>query len=144
MTGIIITGHGQFPAGVFSAIELVGGKPESVAAVNFEAGMSADELMSSMKAAAENMKEDDILILADLIGGTPFNTAAMVKQEMTDKNIRVLAGINMPAAVEAVFSRGFASFKELVPMVISAGASGILDLDGLESDREEPAFEDGV
>ena len=36
MIGIVVTGHGHFPSGLLSAIELVAGKPENVTAVDFE------------------------------------------------------------------------------------------------------------
>ena len=35
MTGIVVTGHGQYAEGVMSAIRLVAGAPEQVQVVNF-------------------------------------------------------------------------------------------------------------
>lgn len=144
MIGIVITGHGHFPSGLLSAIELVAGKPENTAEVDFRGGQSSDELKTAMKQAIASLEGDDILILADLVGGTPFNTAALLKEEIADKNIRVIAGANMAATVEAVFSRGFASFEDLVPMVKEAGIRGITDLSDLDGPSEEPDFGDGL
>ena len=75
MTGIIVTGHGKFPEGILSAISLVAGKPDNTAAVNFEMGQSSEDLKGSMTRAMESLEGDEVLILADLVGGTPFNTA---------------------------------------------------------------------
>ena len=79
MTGIIITGHGHFPTGLLSAVSLVAGKPEKVEAVDFTEGMSSEELKGQLREAAGRLDEKEILILADLTGGTPFNMAAAVK-----------------------------------------------------------------
>ena len=40
MIGIVVTGHGHFPSGLLSAIELVVGRPENVAAVDFVGGLT--------------------------------------------------------------------------------------------------------
>ena len=43
MVGILITGHGNFPSGSLSAVNLVAGNPGNVSAVDFVEGMSAEE-----------------------------------------------------------------------------------------------------
>lgn len=144
MAGIIVTGHGHFPTGILSAIELVAGKPENVEGVDFESGQSSDDLMRAMNEAVLKLEGDDILILADLVGGTPFNMAVRLQAEMTDKNLKVMAGTNMPALVEAVFSRGFVSFEDLLPMIKRAGVDGIVDLEDIKGDIEETEFVDGL
>ena len=65
MAGIMITGHGHFPSGVLSAVELVAGTSGEIVAVDFEAGQTAGELRAAMTAALESLDEDQVLILAD-------------------------------------------------------------------------------
>ena len=131
MTGIIVTGHGKFPEGILSAISLVAGKPDNTAA-------------GSMTRAMESLEGDEVLILADLVGGTPFNTAAALKAERADKKIKVIAGVNMAALVEAVFSRTMYGLDELAAALLTAGKEGLRDLDALDSAEEAPEFEDGL
>ena len=144
MTGIIVTGHGKFPEGILSAISLVAGKPDNTAAVNFEMGQSSEDLKGSMTRAMESWEGDEVLILADLVGGTPFNTAAALKAERADKKIKVIAGVNMAALVEAVFSRTMYGLDELAAALLTAGKEGLRDLDALDSAEEAPEFEDGL
>ena len=144
MTGIIVTGHGKFPEGILSAISLVAGKPDNTAAVNFEMGQSSEDLKDSMAKAMESLEGDEVLILADLVGGTPFNTAAALKAERADKKIKVIAGVNMAALVEAVFSRTMYGLDELAAALLTAGKEGLRDLDALDSAEEAPEFEDGL
>ena len=57
MIGIVVTGHGHFPSGLLSAIELVAGKPENVAAVDFEGGQSQADLQTALDAAIGDLRE---------------------------------------------------------------------------------------
>lgn len=144
MTGIIITGHGHFPTGLLSAVSLVAGRPEQTEAVDFEEGMSSEDLKAGIAAAAEALGGDELLILADLTGGTPFNVSAGFRAEHPEKKLRVIAGANMPAVVEAVFSRALYDLDQLADAVLVAGSQGVRDLEKLEDEAEEPEFEDGL
>lgn len=144
MTGIIVTGHGHFPSGLLSAVSLVAGAPENTVGVDFEDGLGTADLKGAMARAMEELEGEELLILADLVGGTPFNVAAALKEESRDRRIKVLAGINMAALVEAVFSRPMYGLEELAAAVAAAGKEGIKDLDGLNNSDEAPEFEDGL
>ncbi len=147
MVGILIAGHGGFPSGVLSAVNLVAGNPGNVTAVDFVEGMSTDELKAKMLAALDGMEQEEILVLTDLAGGTPFRTAAEIKAVYTGKRMRVVAGANMPAVVEAAFSSGDMELDELTADVIQTGTEGFVDLDALgagEEEAETAAFEDGI
>ncbi len=144
MIGIIVTGHGHFPSGLFSAVSLVAGKPERAEAVDFTEGMSQAELGEELEAAVNRMESEEILILADLVGGTPFNTAASLRTDRQDKSIKVVAGVNMPALVEAVFSRSMFGLDQLTENLLKAGRDGLVNLDGMENGETKPEFEDGL
>lgn len=143
MTGIIITGHGQFPTGMQSAVELVAGVQDNLAAVDFVRGQSTQDLKEHMAKAVDSLEGSDILILADLTGGSPFNVAAVLREERKDKNIKVLAGTNMAAIIEAVFTRTEVPFETLSKTVKQAAVDGITDVEDLETDSSEDEFSDG-
>ena len=72
MIGLVITGHGQYAAGLVSALELLIGHQDLLTAVDFEAGQNEDLLTEHLKHAVEGMHTcDEILILCDMIGGSP-------------------------------------------------------------------------
>ncbi len=143
MTGIIVTGHGNFPSGLLSAVELVAGGQEALKAVDFTKGMSSQELEEQLIEAASAMETDQILILADLLGGSPFNTSSMLRSKLEGKQVKVLAGVNMAMMIEAVFARGTMDLDALVQDLLTAGPEGIKDLDQLMA-PEEPDFSDGL
>lgn len=144
MIGIIVTGHAHFPSGLLSAIELVAGRQEHVVGVDFEGGQSSEDLKAALLEAVAGLEGSEVLVLADLVGGTPFNMAVMMQEAVPDKKIRVLAGVNMAGMVEAVFSRAVVSFEQLASQVKTAAAEGIVSLDDMDGSREEPEFGDGL
>lgn len=144
MVGILITGHGNFPSGALSAVNLVAGNPGNVSAVDFVEGMSTEELKEKMSAAIAAIEADEVLVLADLAGGTPFRTAVELKMVMTDKAIRVIAGANMPALMGAALSASFMDLAELAADTTQNAIEGIVDWDAQDEDSEEPEFEDGL
>lgn len=137
MTGIILAGHGNFASGIASAIELLAGTPECFHVVDFPKGQGVDELKQNMIQAIEAMDSEEILIMADILGGSPFNVAAQLKTEETKKHIKVITGTNMPSVVQAVFNRELVEFEQLIPLVIQAGKDGLVDLSVLISRLEE-------
>ena len=143
MVGIIVTGHGHFPSGLLSAVKLVAGKPEGVIGVDFEDGQSSEDLQRALEAAVGGLEGDEILILADLVGGSPFNTACMLGEQFPGKKIRVLAGVNMAGMVEAVFSRVAAPLDQLAGMVKEAALAGVTGFEDIV-DEEETEFSDGL
>ena len=72
MIGIIVAGHGNFPTGILSAVSLIAGEPEHVKAVDFVKGMSSQELKQQIEAEMETLETSEILVMTDLLGGTPF------------------------------------------------------------------------
>ncbi len=147
MTGIIVTGHGNYPTGLKSAVELVAGVQESFETVDFTAGMSTEELGKELEKAVEAVGTEEILVLTDLLGGSPFNTISIRKGKLESKHkgkrIKVLAGVNLGMMVEAVFARGIMDLDSLAADVMQAGRDGVKDLDEL-ADVQEPELEDGL
>lgn len=129
MTGIVVAGHGHFAEGIMSAVELVAGVPEEVLVVNFEKGEGIEELRLHMLEAIAALKSEDVLMLVDLLGGSPFNVVTQLLMEhVVEKNLRVIAGANMATVVQAIFAREMLPFEELAADVIRAGKEGIVNV----------------
>lgn len=106
MIGIILTGHGKFASGLYSAIQLIAGSKDHFFCCDFIEGMGADEdLVPQIQQAIDTLSSEcaSILIFSDLKGGSPFQKAVTVIQQMP--NAVVLAGTNLPMLLEAVFMR---------------------------------------
>ena len=141
MVSILIVGHGNFATGALSATRLVAGAPENVYALDFSEGMNPAELKEKMQA---DISTQEILVMADLAGGTPFRTAVELKMTLPEKQIRVVAGANMPALMEAAFSSDSMNLAELTATVVQTGVEGLVDWDAQTEAEEEPDFEGGL
>lgn len=62
----------------------------------------------------------------------------------TGKDVRVVAGANMPALMEAAFSSDSMGLAELAADVLQTGVEGFMDWDAQSDDSEEPDFEGGL
>lgn len=128
MTGIIVTGHGQFAEGVMSAITLVAGEQEQIRAVNFMKDEGVEDLRCHMTQAIGDLESRDVLLMVDILGGSPFHVAAGLMAEDTGKNLQVVAGVNMASIVQAVFMRENIPFDQLAAEVSEAGRQGVVDV----------------
>lgn len=106
MIGIILTGHGNFATGVNSAVELIGGKQENYELVDFPSTSTLEDLQNNLKNAMEKLKNlDGVLVLCDLVGGSPFKTAVECSVEF--ENVTVVGGVSLPAILEVSMMRNF-------------------------------------
>lgn len=136
MTGIIVTGHGHFAGGIMSAVRLVAGDPQQIREVNFEPEEGITELKRRMIQAISQLESENVLLMADIMGGSPFNVASQLLVEGVGKNLKVVTGTNLAAVLQAVFLRGSVSFEELAAEVVQAGKDGLVDVTAMLEQTE--------
>jgi PTS system N-acetylgalactosamine-specific IIA component len=138
MIGIILTGHGQFAAGLASALELIVGKAEQVAAVDFGMECSTEELSQRLAKAVQNFENcDKVLFLSDLPGGSPFRLSVLAGKALRES--KVLAGANLPMLLEAVMNRKCDDLERLAQMTVMAGKDGIRSYDDVAKVKRKSA-----
>jgi PTS system N-acetylgalactosamine-specific IIA component len=127
MIGFLVTGHGNFATGLLSSVGLVAGVQEHLMGVDFLESYSTDDLKEKLLDAIEVLGKDcdEIMILTDLKGGSPFNVSVTIKMEQPEKSIEVLCGTNFPMILSGVFEREGAKAKDLINSMIQDGQSGM-------------------
>ncbi len=146
MTGIIITGHGSFATGISSALELLTGHQDFLIPIDFKGEHSEEQLKDNLKAAFERFKDcDQILVLCDILGGSPFKNAVLLS--FGDERVKVLYGTNLGMAVELAMrcmtgqkAEGDALAGELID--IGKAQIGSYRYEPVETSEEE--FEEGI
>ena len=125
MVGIIVCGHGLFASGLTSALELIMGEQENYQAVDFKKGETNTELTEKIHKAITNFeKMDNILVMSDLLSGSPFNTAVM--EALKDERIKVVYGTNLGMLIETVLKRNMGeNIDELLENALSTGKEQI-------------------
>ena len=76
MIGLVVTGHGHFADGIHTSAQMIAGENEYVRYINFEEGMTPEQLAEKFNAAFDEFRTcDGVVVLSDLPGGSPFKTA---------------------------------------------------------------------
>lgn len=146
MIGFLITGHAEFPNGLFSSVHMIAGEQEGFDALNFQENVNLEEYETNLKNKVEDLldKNESVLIFTDLLGGTPFRTAMVIASEF--ENVEVVTGTNLPMLLEATSLRFIEDVNLLVDQLIQVGQEGLqhpqLELD--EEDTDEESFEGGI
>ena len=94
--GIIIASHGEFAAGIHQSGSMIFGEQEKVQVVTFMPNEGPDDLYAKFNdAVAAFDANDEVLVLADLWSGSPFNQASRVMGENPDRKFAIITGLNI-------------------------------------------------
>lgn len=130
---IILMTHGEAGVGLKKSAEMIMGELEDVYCMTLREGQDPMEYVSELRGLLGRAPEDTI-ILTDLFGGTPSNTAAAFALQ---KNYRVVSGLNLAMLIEAEMSRGTVEGEELTERIIQAGRDGIKNIRQIMNERKE-------
>ena len=104
--GIIIASHGKFAEGIHQSGSMIFGDQEKVQVVTFMPSEGPDDLYAHFNdAIAQFDADDEILVLADLWSGSPFNQASRVMGENPDRKMAIITGLNLPMLIQAYTER---------------------------------------
>ncbi|MBU2701368.1 PTS system N-acetylgalactosamine-specific IIA component [Sporomusaceae bacterium BoRhaA] len=103
---VILVSHGEFAPGLHTAVKMIAGDRENVLSVSLKDGMDADTYAAAFtKLSAKITLEDRIVLLADIIGGSPLTTAMNVLASQGLLPVtQAFGGMNLPMALTVVLS----------------------------------------
>ena len=136
-TGIIVMGHGHFASGITSSLELIMGSQPDYEALDFPAESDKEDLKKRLNTVLERLERNDqIIILADLFSGTPFNVAMEIVTEKP--NLKLYYGLNLGMLMELISRRMFQGDAELSEGLIEIGQQqiGLFDPEAREAYTE--------
>lgn len=123
MVGILIASHGALAAGLLDSASMIVGQPELVKAESLQPEDSPDGFLDRLsKSALELDRGDGVLVLTDLFGATPANSALHL---VSDK-VEVLTGVNLPMLIEAIMNREM-PVRVLAQSLLEPARAGILN-----------------
>ena len=127
--GIIIASHGEFAAGIHQSGSMIFGEQEKVQVVTFMPSEGPDDLYAKINAAVDAFDADDeVLVLADLWSGSPFNQASRVAGENPDRKFAIITGLNLPMLIQAYTERminAAAGVEEVAANIIKEAKDGV-------------------
>lgn len=145
MMNVVLTGHGEFSIGLKNALEMIAGEQAAFEAVPFLDGEATDVFEQKLRDTIADLKKDNesVVVLADLVGGTPYKTAVTILHE--DQHARVVGGVNLAMLLELLMMRLAADDVDaLVNQVINSGKDAIAAFETpVPTEEEDDAF-DGI
>ncbi|MCR1927053.1 mannose/fructose/sorbose PTS transporter subunit IIB [Enterococcus gallinarum] len=126
MVGIILASHGEFANGILQSGSMIFGEQENVKAVTLMPSEGPDDIKAKMQEAIATFDDqEEVLFLVDLWGGTPFNQANSLFEDHKDK-WAIVAGMNLPMAIEAYASRfSMNTAHEIAAHIIETAKEGV-------------------
>ena len=143
MIGLIVTGHGHFDTGLTSSLKLICGEDiKDYVAVDFESTDSEDDLAEKINQAFDDLKEcEGILVLSDIVGGSPFKTSTMIG--LPKGNVEIVSGTNLPMLIDVHLTRTFeTNVHDFVNHAIEVGSLSVSKFEFKKV--EETTDEEGI
>ena len=127
--GIVIASHGEFAAGIKQSGSMIFGEQEKVQVVTFMPSEGPTDLHAKIEDAIATFDaEDEVLVLADLWSGSPFNQASAVMGENPERKIAIITGLNLPMLIQAYTERmmdASAGVDKVVANIMKEAKGGI-------------------
>ena len=127
--GIIIASHGKFAEGIHQSGSMIFGEQEKVQVVTFMPNEGPDDLYAHFNnAIAQFDADDEVLVLADLWSGSPFNEASLVMGENPDRKMAIITGLNLPMLIQAYTERmmdATAGVEQVAANIIKESKDGV-------------------
>lgn len=123
MIGMLVLSHGRLAQEFVLTLEHILGPQAAIKAIGIEPN---DDIEEKRYQLIREIKEVDqgkgVVVFTDMFGGTPSNLALSLMQ---DKNIEIVAGVNLPMLVKFASVRATKSFQEAITMAEESGKNYI-------------------
>ena len=124
MVGILIVSHGKLAEAMISSVQVLTGGLKKIRGVSIwprENPKVVKERIQREMAAVDD--GDGVLILTDILGGTPTNlTLPLLKEDKTE----VVTGVNVPMLMTVSSYREGRSLEEIAALVRKSGRRSIV------------------
>lgn len=126
MIGLLILTHGRLADEFLATAQAIVGKEPGVAAVSLLAHEGIPQLQEKFRQALGALPQTDgVLVLVDMVGGTPSHAVLPLVQGMS---MEVLAGVNLYMLVSALAHRGHLTLSALTQKVLDDGRRSVVNI----------------
>lgn len=123
MYNLMIISHGNMAEGISHTSEMILGKQTNFQYLCLDQGESKETFEKRLEEKLNNFGEGEVLVLADLYGGTPFNST--ITQILKGKqNLNVIAGVNLAMVIQALMNQD-RDLKEVIDEIKEVAIQGI-------------------
>ena len=112
---IILASHGPYAQGALECAQMLMGKQDNIEVISVLVDSNIDVLRSQMQQSYHKLNDGNgVIILVDLMGGTPCNLAGELVIQHSD--VLLFCGFNIPVLLEVLNNRegNLAEVKEVI------------------------------
>ncbi|RVU97203.1 PTS sugar transporter subunit IIA [Coriobacteriales bacterium OH1046] len=105
MIQLVLISHGKFCEGIMDAIRMVAGEDFGIRTLSLTPDMSPEgyrKELATILSETSSIDSRGSMVLADIAGGTPFNSAIYLKNQF---RIGIIAGVNVPMVLAFAMDR---------------------------------------
>jgi mannose PTS system EIIA component len=125
MIGLLLATHGELGRALIGAMEMIVGSQPLVAALSLQVADRLEDATSHLQEALDGADDGDgVLVLTDMLGGTPSNIClALIGGP---RPVEVVSGANLPMLLKAVQVRRESDLRETAAQVKKVGRGAII------------------
>ncbi|MFP3766491.1 MULTISPECIES: PTS sugar transporter subunit IIA [Streptococcus] len=140
MKYLLLVSHGGFAEGLKTSLAMFAGdKMDQVIAIGLKDGKTVDDFAKDFRQAISGLTaEDSVVVLADIVGGSPLTTACSVLDEVgkLDDAI-VLGGMNLPMAITSAVMKDMLEGDAFVQAVLPEAQAALQEFKIVSDDEED-------
>lgn len=103
MIGILLVSHGELCEYLLKSTAMLAGEAEQCKAVSLNKGEAPQSYEQRVRRAIEELDTGEgVIVLVDILGGTPYNTIGSLSREY---DLKIITGMNMPMLVYLTLER---------------------------------------
>ena len=140
MKYVVLVSHGMLAPGLHSALDMLAGEGrEDILSASLENGMSSEVYAENLRKKLEAVTpENEIILLGDLVGGSPLTTATnIIAEKDLLKQTVIIGGMNLPIALSAVLMKDGMELRELADMLIPEAREEIKEFQVTSEEPED-------
>lgn len=123
MIGLVVVTHAGLAKELIASATMITGEIPLCEALGLYPDDPADALVERIGQALERVGEGGAIIMTDMFGGTPSNSALSF---LSDGKVEVVTGVNLPMLVDFCSRRERQSLEELSASLLKAGRESII------------------
>lgn len=126
MIGVVIITHGHLGEELLRCAETIVGKQTFVATLGLESTEGPDNFRQRVRDAIAGLNTPaGVLVMADMMGGTPCNVALHQSRD-SSLNFELLTGVNLPMLVSVLTKRHYMPLADLAQKIVDDGPRTII------------------
>ena len=140
MNYLLLVSHGGLAEGLRTSLAMFAeDKMEQVIATGLKNGTSVDDFAGEFREAIASITSDDrVIVLADIVGGSPLTTALGVLEEKgLLETATVLGGMNLPMAITSAVMKDLLTGEDFVNAVLPEAQAALQEFKITSDDDDD-------